>query len=51
MGNQKGMSIELLTRAIEEIMANRYGNTVTVRIVNVTSKNKEDESSRCSETN
>ena len=26
------MSIELLTKAIERIMANRYGKTVTVRL-------------------
>ena len=44
------MNLELLTKAIERIMAAKYGKTITVRIENVTGKGKEDESAGCSET-
>jgi hypothetical protein len=37
------MNTTLLTQAIERIMANRYGKTVTVRLANAKGKNKEKE--------
>ena len=43
------MNLELLTKAIERVMATKYGNTVTVRIEYVTGKDKEDGSAGCSE--
>lgn len=43
------MNLELLTKAVERIMATKYGKTVTVRIEDVTGKGKTDESSKCSE--
>ena len=43
------MNLELLTKAIERVMATKYGKTVTVRIEDVTSKGKEDGSAGCSE--
>ena len=44
------MNLELLTRAIERIMATKYGKTITVRIEDVTGKGKKDGSAGCSET-
>ncbi len=43
------MNLELLTKAIERVMATKYGKTVTVRIEDVTGKGKADKSSECSE--
>ena len=43
------MNLELLTKAIERVMAAKYGKTVTVRIEDVTGKGKADKSSKCSE--
>lgn len=43
------MNLELLTIAIERIMATKYGKTITVRIEDVTGKGKEDGSAGCSE--
>ena len=43
------MNLELLTKAIERVMATKYGKTITVRIEDVTSEGKADKSSRCSE--
>ena len=40
------MSLELLTKAIERVMATKYGKTVTVRIENVKSIHKEETSER-----
>ena len=42
------MNLELLTKAVEKIMATKYGKTVTVRIEDVTGKGKADKSSKCS---
>ena len=43
------MNLELLTRAIERVMATKYGKTVTVRVENVTSV-CEKETSKCPRT-
>ena len=45
------MNLEMLTKAIERVMATKYGKTVTVRIEDVTGKGKEDGSAGCSEAN
>ena len=42
------MNLELLTKAIERVMATKYGKTVTVRIEDA-SEGKEDGSAGCSE--
>jgi len=47
---ERRVNLELLTKAIERVMATKYGKTVTVRIEDVTGKSKEDGSARCSET-
>ena len=44
------MNHELLTKAVERILSNRYGNTVTVRLSDGEGKNQEDESAGCTET-
>ena len=44
------MNIDLLTKSVERILSRRYGKTVTVRIKDVSSKGKENESAGCSET-
>lgn len=43
------MNQELLTKAVERILSNRYGNTVTVRLSDGEGENQEDESPGCSE--
>ena len=40
---------ELLTKAVERILSSRYGNTVTVRLADAESEDKEDESPGCTE--
>lgn len=42
------MNLELLTKAIERVMATKYGKTITVRIEDVTGEGKADESPGCS---
>jgi hypothetical protein len=45
------VNLELLIRAIERIMATKYGKTITVRIEDVTTgKGKEDGSAGCPKT-
>lgn len=43
------MRIDLLTKAVGEILSARCGKTITVRIEDVTGKGKEDGSAGCSE--
>lgn len=43
------MNIALLAKSVERILSRRYGKTVTVRIGNVSSKGKENESAGRSE--